>query len=238
MRRKFACITILTTLAATPAAALDRLVDIANDHWVEVTGEASVNAAPDFARVALGVTNTEKTAGEAMAANAKAANALVSLIKSEGVAPADIQTSEVSISPMFSQPAPGQKTAPTITGYSVSNNVAVTLRDIPRLGSLLDKAVTAGANSIYGVGFGHNDPSALLDSARTVAVADARRKADIYATGAGARIGRTHDPHRGAKQDAADRPLFPPRLRSRRRRPSDANRSGRGQADRDRFGAV
>ena len=78
------------------------LVDIANDHWVEVTGEGSVNAAPDFARVALGVTNTEKTAGEAMAANAKAANALVSLIKSEGVAPADIQTSEVSMSPMFS----------------------------------------------------------------------------------------------------------------------------------------
>ena len=80
----------------------------------------------------------------------------------------------------------------------MSNNVAVTLRDIPRLGSLLDKAVTAGANSIYGVGFGHNDPSALLDSA--VAVADARRKADIYATGAGARIGRlmtlTEEPSR------------------------------------------
>ena len=98
MRRRFACITILTT----PAAALDRLVDIANDHWVEVTGEGSVNAAPDFARVALGVTNTEKTAGEAMAANAKAGNALGSLIRSEGVAPADIQTSEVSISPMVS----------------------------------------------------------------------------------------------------------------------------------------
>jgi uncharacterized protein YggE len=91
MRRRFACVTILTTLAVTPAAALDRLVDIANDHWVEVTGEASVNAAPDFARVALGVTNTEKTAGDAMAANAKAANMLVSLIKSAGVAPADIR---------------------------------------------------------------------------------------------------------------------------------------------------
>ena len=98
MRRRFACVTILTTLAVTPAAPLDRVVDIANDHWVEVTGESSVNAAPDFARV----TNTEKTAGEAMAANAKAGNALGSLIRSEGVAPADIQTSEVSISPMFS----------------------------------------------------------------------------------------------------------------------------------------
>ena len=125
-----------------------------------------------------------------MVANAKAANALVSLIKSEGVAPADIQTSQMSISPMFSQASPGQQTAPTITGYSVSNNVAVTLRDIPRLGSLLDKAVTAGANSIYGVGFGHNDPSALLDKARPLAVADARRKAEIYANAGGARIGR------------------------------------------------
>jgi uncharacterized protein YggE len=105
MGHRFALVTILTTLAAaSPAAALDRLIDTGNDHWVEVTGEGSVNAAPDFARVTLGVTNTGKTAGEAMAVNAKAANALVSLIKSEGVAPANIQTSEVSISPMFSQP--------------------------------------------------------------------------------------------------------------------------------------
>ena len=127
MRRRFACIKILTTLAATPAAALDRLVDIANDHWVEVTGESSVNTAPDFAPRSPCVTNTEKTAGEAMAANAKAkaGNALGSLIRSEGVAPADIQTSEVSISPIFSQPEPGQQTAPTITGYNVSNNVTV-----------------------------------------------------------------------------------------------------------------
>ena len=155
-----------------------------------MTGEGSVSAAPDFARVTLGVTSTGATAGEAMAENAKAANALVSLIKAEGVAPADIQTSEVSISPMFAQPALGEKTAPTITGYSVSNNVAVTVREIPRLGALLDKAVTAGANSVYGIGFGHNDPSALLDKARPLAVADARRKAEIYAAAGGGRIGR------------------------------------------------
>jgi hypothetical protein len=188
MRRRFACITILTTPAATSAAALDRLVDIANDHWVEVRRSQRQRRARLRPHTPC-VTNTEKTAGEAMAANAKAANALGSLISSEGVAPADIQTSEISISPMFSQSAPSQKIAPTITGYSVSNNVAVTLRDIAGLGSLLDKAVTASANPIYGIGFGHNDPSALLDSARTVAVANAQRKADIYATGAGARIG-------------------------------------------------
>ena len=181
----------LTALVAiSPAQAVEALAGGGADRWIEVTGEGSVSAAPDFARVTLGVATTGKTAGEAMGANAKAANALVSLIKSEGIAPADIQTSEVSISPMFSRPSQNQETPPTITGYSVSNNVGVTIRDIPRLGSLLDKAVTAGANSIYGVSFGHNDPSALLDKARPLAVADARRKAEIYANAGGARIGR------------------------------------------------
>jgi uncharacterized protein YggE len=191
MRLKLVLITLLATLAAIPPArALERSSDISNDRWVEVSGEGSVGAAPDFARVTLGVTSAGKNAGEAMAANANAANALVSLIKAEGVAPADIQTSELSISPMFSQAPPRQQTEPTITGYSVSNNVTVTLRDIPRLGALLDKAVSAGANSIYGIGFGNNDPSALLDKARPLAVADARRKAEIYASAGGARIGR------------------------------------------------
>ena len=98
-----------------------------------------VTAAPDFARVTLGVTSTGRSAGEAMAANAKAANALVSLIKTEGVA--DIQTSErLHFADVLATP-PGQATAPTITGYSVSNNVTVIVRDIPRLGALLDKAV-------------------------------------------------------------------------------------------------
>ena len=189
MRLKLALIALLPALAAiSPAQAIDRLIDVTNDRWVEVSGEGSVTAAPDFARVTLGVTSTGRTAGEALAANAKAANALVSLVKAEGVT--DIQTSEVSISPMFSQSSPGQATAPTITGYSVSNNVTVIVRDIPRLGALLDKAVAGGANSIYGISFGHNNASALLDKARPLAVADARRKADIYAGAGGARVGR------------------------------------------------
>jgi uncharacterized protein YggE len=184
-------IAFLAALAAiSPAQAVERLIDISNDRWVEVSGEGSISAAPDFAEVTLGVTSTGKKAGDAVAANAQAANALVALIKTEGVAPADIQTSTVSVSPMFSQPSPNQQTAPTVTGYSVSNNVSVRVRDIPRLGALLDKAVTAGANSIYGIGFGHNNLSALLDKARPLAVADARRKAEIYAAAGGGRIGR------------------------------------------------
>lgn len=189
------CLSLVLFVAALAVgspvlASEDGPTDAAGDRWVEVSGEGVVMAAPDFARVTVGVTSAGRSAGEAMAANAKAANALVSLIKAEGVAPADIQTSDLSISPTFSQPSPGQTSSPTIAGYSVSNNVAAIIRDIPRLGALLDKAVGAGANSVYGIGFGHNDPSALLDKARPLAVADARRKAEIYAEAEGAKIGR------------------------------------------------
>jgi uncharacterized protein len=191
MRMGLLLLASLATLAATPPAqALERVIDISNDRWVEVTGEGSVSAAPDFARVTLGVTSTGKTAGDALAANAKAANTLAALIREQGIGGADIQTSNVSITPMYAQSSSSQASPPTISGYSVSNDVAVMVRDISRLGGLIDKATAAGANSIYGVSFGHNDASALLDKARPMAVADARRKAELYASAGGARLGR------------------------------------------------
>jgi uncharacterized protein YggE len=176
--------------ACSPLLAQTRVLEISNDRWIEVSGEGSVRVSPDFARVTLGVTTTGKDAREAMAGNAKQANALVALIKAQGVAPADIQTSDMSISPVFSNQQPNQASPPAITGYSVSNSVTVTVRDISSLGALLDKAVAAGANGIYGIRFGENDPSALLDKARPLAVADARRKAEIYSAVGGAKIGR------------------------------------------------
>jgi uncharacterized protein YggE len=156
---------------------------------IEVTGEASIDAPPDFARVTIGVTTAGKDAREAMAANADAMNALISTIKGEGVAPADIQTSGLTISPSFSS-MKSNSGPPTIVGYTVGDTVTVTARDLSRLGALLDKAVGGGANAMYGVSFGSNDVSALLDKARPLAVADAKRKADIYATAAGAKVGR------------------------------------------------
>ncbi len=160
------------------------------ERWIEVVGEASVKAAPDFASVTLGVTTAGKDAREAVTANAKAVNSLISVLKGEGVAPADIQTSSLSITPQFSNPRTGGPNGQLITGYNVTDMVTVTVRDLPRLGSLIDKAVDAGANAMYGVAYGENDPSALIDKARPLAVADARRKAEIYASAGGAKIGR------------------------------------------------
>ena len=145
---------------------------------------------PDFARATLGVTTAGKDANLAMAANAKAVNAVISTIKGEGVAAADIQTSSLSISPQFSNhasPTPGEQ---AITGYVVSDMVTVTARDLSRLGALLDSAVNAGANAMYGITYGENNPGALIDKVRPLAVADAKRKAEIYAGAGGAKIGR------------------------------------------------
>ena len=174
----------------SPTSAQPRLIEYNPERAITVAGEANVEAAPDFARVTLGVTTAGKDAREAMAANAKSVGALIALFKGEGVAPADIRTSGLSISPIFTEGRANPQVAPTITGYNVANTVSVTVRDLSRLGALLDKAVEAGANTMEGVAYGENDTSALLDKARALAFADARRKAEIYASAAGARIGR------------------------------------------------
>jgi len=158
---------------------------------VEIVGEASVSVTPDFARLTLGVTTTGKDARDALATNAKAVGSVIAAIKGEGVAPTDIQTSSVSISPNFTNPP--QNAAPAaraINSYTVTNMVTVTARDLAKVGTLIDKAVESGANAMYGLAYGENDPSALLDKARPQAVADARRKAEIYASAAGAKVGR------------------------------------------------
>jgi len=190
---RFACAVAFVLAQAEPSLAQrfqTRLIDIIQERLVEVTGEASVSTPPDFARVTLGVTTTGRDARETMAANAKAVNALVSVIKGEGVAPTDIKTSSLSIAPIASNPTSGSASPPTITGYSANDAVTVTARDLSRLGALIDKAVGAGANAVYGIDYGENDPSALLDKARPLALADAKRKAEIYARAGGATVGR------------------------------------------------
>jgi uncharacterized protein len=192
----------MAPIGGPPAHAYERqVIDVGEERWVEVSGEASVDVAPDFARVTLGVTTTGKDAREAVAANAKAVNSLISLLKGEGVAAADIQTSTLSIAPQFSNTRSPSPTEQSITGYNVSDMVTVTVREISRLGSLIDKAVEVGANAMYGIAYGENDPSALLDKARPLAVADARRKAEIYASAGDAHVGRlmTLSEQRGAQ---------------------------------------
>ncbi len=132
------------------------------------------------------MTTDAKTAREASEANARAMTAVMTALKATGVAERDITTSRLSIYPQMSS---GNTNAPRITGYRATNQVTVKLRDLAKVADVIDATVTAGANEMGGIRFIVSNPSPLLDKARLEAMADARRKAEIYAQAAGVTLG-------------------------------------------------
>jgi uncharacterized protein YggE len=172
-------VLFVATLALGPAQAAEKLVT--------VTGEATVAVAPDTAMIRLGVGTQEKTAREASEANARQMTAVLAAIKDTGVADRDIQTSRLSLQPQYD---PNKSGTARLTGFQASNQVTVRIRDIDKLPTVLDRAITAGANEMSGIEFVVSEQSKLLDQARDDAIADARRKAELYAKAAGAKLGR------------------------------------------------
>jgi uncharacterized protein YggE len=154
---------------------------------IVVVGEGSVSVAPDYARITSGVTTRGKTAKEATDANTKLMAALTAALTSSGVEQRDIQTSRFSVHPVYASPAPN--TEQRLTGFSVSNQVSVTVRQIDQVGDLLDRLIAAGATDAGNVEFLHADSAKTLDRAREAAMADARRKAELYAHAAGLSLG-------------------------------------------------
>lgn len=155
---------------------------------LSVTGEGQAHATPDMATITLGVSTRAGTAAEAMAQNAASQRAVIDKLKAGGIGDRDIQTSGLSLSPLLDQ-AP-DRSAPVVTGYSAQNMVSVRVRDLDRLGQMLDDLVAVGANEIYGIAFGLQDPQAAEDEARRAAVAEARRRAGILAEAAGVGLGQ------------------------------------------------
>jgi hypothetical protein len=158
----------------------------ASEDLVTVTGEATVAIAPDAAVIRIGVTSQEKTAREASDANAKQMTAVLAAIKDTGIAERDIQTSRLSLQPQYD---PGKSGNARLTGFQANNQVTVRIRDIDKLATVLDRAIAAGANEMSGIEFVVSEQSKMLDQAREDAIADARRKAELFAKAAGARLG-------------------------------------------------
>jgi uncharacterized protein YggE len=169
---------------------------------ISVTGEARISVPPDLAQIDAGVTSEAKTAREASDVNNAAMGKVLLALKSAGIDEKDYQTSRLSLQTQSSVAKPG---APSIiTGYRASNRVTIRLRDVTKIANVLDILVSSGANDIGGIDFMVSQASKLLDDAREQAVADARRKAEIYAKAAGVTLGA---PVSISEQGAAQ-PLF------------------------------
>lgn len=178
-----------------------------------VIGEGSISVSPDYARITSGVTTRAKTAKDASDANAKAMASVLAALQSAGVEQKDIQTSRFSVQPVYTSPAPNMEQR--LTGFSVSNQVSATIRQIDKVGDVLDRLVTAGATDAGNVEFLHGDPSKTPDRAREAAIADARRKAELYARAAGVTLGGV-----AWVTEDSSAPLFAPKVAMRAAMPA------------------
>ena len=180
----------LATLAACvapPLANAHPAGDVSPPRVLVVEGSGEAAARADMATIRLGVRSFAPSAAAAMSeTNRKAAATLKSLGKA-GVADRDITTTGLSLNARYDYGQNRQE--PRISGYEASNNVTVRLRDIDKVGAILDKALNAGANQMNGISFGFADPTSLYDEARANAIADAKRKASVYADAAGVDVG-------------------------------------------------
>ncbi len=156
---------------------------------IVVVGEGEASAQPDTAEVQVGVVTLAASAAEALQANNAAVARLFKALEGRQIAKKDLQTSNFGISPEYKHGPQGQQLA-EIVGYQVQNQLSVKIRQLPTLGPVLDELVREGANQIHGINFSVSDPSRLLDTAREKAIADARRKADVYAHAAGIKAGK------------------------------------------------
>ena len=170
-------LALTTGQAVAQEAAQGRLI---------VTGEGAVDSVPDMATITMGVTSEAKTAAQAMAETSQATAAVIDALTGAGIEPRDMQTRDLSLNPVWDNRSTGER---GIIGFQASNTVIVRVRDLPQLGGILDQVIRGGANEFRGLSFGLQEPGPAMDEARRRAVAEAMRKAALYAEAAGLTLG-------------------------------------------------
>ncbi len=189
MKTKFLFLTGVLVLATALAACGPSTVTLqpqAPQRTITVTGTGMVTLTPDIAYITIGVQTQDPSATTAMNTNNTSTQAVIATIKAAGVADKDIQTTNFSIYPQQQYDNNGKFTGIL---YMVNNSVYVTVRDLTKLGGLLDSSVNAGANSINSISFDVADKTAALSQARLAAVADAKKQADELTGATGVSLG-------------------------------------------------
>jgi uncharacterized protein len=189
MRRKpiliVSLIFLAMSLTACGTGALAQ-VEQPEARTIQVTGKSQVFTTPDIARITIGVRTEGEEAAEAVARNNVDAQAVIDKIQEMGVDEKDIQTTNFSIYLRYEYDDHGRTKSAT---YVVENSVLVTIRELDKLGEVLDQVVAVGANSIYGIQFDVEDKTGALAEARQEAVDDARTQAEQLTQAAGVQLG-------------------------------------------------
>ncbi len=176
---------ILTLMLALPAGSLAETA-AADGATITVTGSAVVTLEADYAQVSVGVSTSAKTVDEASKQNAEAIHTVIEALKAAGVQEDDIATSNYSVHAEYDYSSlGGQK----LSGYNVTNQLNVVIRDMAHIGATLDKATAAGANNIYNIQFLSTKADEAQDEATAYAVQDAMRRAKLLAEAAGLQLG-------------------------------------------------
>jgi uncharacterized protein YggE len=168
------------------------------------SGEVSV--APDMATITMGVTNQAPSADEALRDNAEGMNRAVAALRAAGLEARDIQTSNLSLNPQYVY---NQGQPPRLSGYEASNQVTITVRDLARLGPVVDAVVKAGATNVSQISFGLKSRVPAENAARLSAIKALEDKAALYADATGYHIRRLVNLAEGASYSAPPpRPLM------------------------------
>ena len=181
-KRLLICLFGIVSLVAGNAALAET-----EYRYITVNGEGEVSAAPDTAWVTSGVNTQASTAGQALNDNNKLVEEMLEVFSNADIEEKHIQTAGFNVSPIYDYS--GNSNPPKLTGYQVTNSITAKLTELDKLGELLDDIVEAGSNQVSGIRFGFDDDEELLDQARKHAMANAMKKAQLYAKEADAKVG-------------------------------------------------
>lgn len=186
---------LLLTLASPLAAAAEEPVPT-----LTVSGSAEVRLAPDVVTVRLGVLAEEATAQAAQGRVNQVTTAILEGVGRLGVPEERLQTSELTLSPVYARPDPRQmeREEPRIVGYRATHVVTVRLKELDKAGPVIDAGLAAGANRLEGVVFGLNDDREARQEALRRAVREARQKASTIAAALEVRLAGVLEVDEGA----------------------------------------
>jgi len=172
-----------TALIAASGSALAQTSE--SEPTLSLSADAQVQVEPDYAQVSSGVVSRAATAREALAENAETMQRVFTALRSAGVERNDMQTSQLSVTPVYSEYRADQPYQREIIGYEARNTVTARIDDTDRLGRMIDAMVEAGANNVNNVSFGAEDTDAAMDQARREAIANLMERAALFADAGG-----------------------------------------------------